>query len=331
DERQDAPAVADQGGDQRPTVPPDRGHTASSAARCAHHRGAPHKPHRRWRAVRRHPVDPARGGNEARLHHAHRGIVRGASLLRIAMLALLWGSGFLWTKLALRGLGPELVVVIRLILAAMVLTVAVRLVGGRLPAGGTTWFHLGHAAAFGNVIPYLPFSVGLQQVDSAVGGMLNATTPMWTAIIAIAATRRHQPSATSLIGVVVGLVGAVVIFAPWNAGSQFTSAGALACLLGAFSYAVGYVYIARYLADRGMTPLALSAGQLAVAAGLSLPLALLLGTDAPTWRTDAVLSMLVLGILGTGAAYVLNYRIIADDGPVAGSAVVYLLPVVAIA
>lgn len=247
------------------------------------------------------------------------------------MLALLWGSGYLWTKLALRGLGPELLVVIRLILAAMVLTIAVRLVGGRLPAGRTTWFHLANAAAFGNVIPYLLFSVGLQQVDSAVGGMLNATTPMWTALIAIAATRRHQPSVTSLIGIVVGLVGAVVIFAPWNAGSQFTSAGALACLLGAFSYAVGYVYIARYLADRGMTPLALSAGQLAVAAGLSLPLALLLGTEAPTWRTDAVLSMLVLGILGTGAAYVLNYRIIADDGPVAGSAVVYLLPVVAIA
>ena len=256
--------------------------------------------------------------------------MRGGSLLRITILALLWGSGFLWTKLALRGLSPELVVIVRLILGAIVLAVTVRLVGGRLPAGRTTWFHLAVAAAFGNVIPYLLFSAGLQQVDSAVGGMLNTTTPMWTVLIAIAATRHHRPSATSLAGVTVGLAGAVIIFAPWNAGSQFTSAGALACLLGALSFAISYVYIARYLADRGMTPLALSAGQLAAAAALSLPLALPLGAEAPIWRTDAVVSVLILGILGTGAAYVLNYRIITDDGPVAASAVVYLLPAVAI-
>jgi drug/metabolite transporter (DMT)-like permease len=71
-----------------------------------------------------------------------------------------------------------------------------------------------------------------------------------------------------LVGLALGLVGTVLIFAPWNAGSQFTSRGAVACLLAAFSYGFGYVYMGRFLAGQGHSSLTLAAGQLVAATGL---------------------------------------------------------------
>ena len=258
--------------------------------------------------------------------------MRSGGIARVAALALLWGSGFLWTKVALRGFTPEQTVVARLVLGALVLAVVVRLVGSHLPTGRTTWLHLTGAATFGNVIPYLLFAIGLQEVDSSVGGMLNATTPVWTVLIAVAANRQPRLPPAIVFGVVLGLCGTALIFAPWDSNSQFITRGALACLIGAVSYAISYVYIAHFLAGRTNSPLALSAGQLVAAAGLSLLIAVPVGDfNVPTWRTDAVVATIILGVLGTGAAYVLNYRIITDDGPVAASAVIYLLPAVAVA
>lgn len=86
----------------------------------------------------------------------------------------------------------------------------------------------------------------------------------------------------------------------------------------------------RFLTGRGIPPLMLAASQLGAATvllGLTLPFT---GLESPTWRFDAVASLLVLGALGTGAAYVLNYRIIDDEGPTAASVVTYLLPIVAV-
>jgi drug/metabolite transporter (DMT)-like permease len=256
--------------------------------------------------------------------------VRGGSVFRVAVLALLWGSGFLWTKLALRGFTPEQVVLGRLALGALVLLAVLRLVKQRLPQGRMTWFHLTLAAATGNVIPYLMMSVGLREVDSAVAGMINATTPVWTVLIALAARQGQRFSLVVGGGVVTGLAGTILIFAPWQLGSQFTSAGAMACLVAAFSYGISYVYLARFLTNRGNGPLGLSAGQLLVASALTALVLPFGGLHPPQWQPDAVISLLILGILGTGAAFVVNYRIVTDDGAIAGSAVIYLLPAVAI-
>jgi drug/metabolite transporter (DMT)-like permease len=104
----------------------------------------------------------------------------------------------------------------------------------------------------------------------------------------------------------------------------------LLCLIASASYGASYVYMARYVSTRGLSPIVLSAGQLAAATGwltFAVPVA---GLNAPEWRVDATASLLILGVLGTGAAYVLNYRIISDDGPILASTVTYLLPAVAV-
>ena len=120
-----------------------------------------------------------------------------------------------------------------------------------------------------------------------------------------------------------------MIFSPWETGSQIASLGGLACLGAAASYGVSYVYMDRYLARRGIPPLVLSASQLTAATVLLAIVFPFAGLQPVHLRWDAIAALAVLGILGTGIAYVLNYRLITDEGTTA-SVVTYLLPVVAV-
>lgn len=251
-------------------------------------------------------------------------------LLRLSALALLWGSNFLWIKIALRGFSPTQIVFIRMALGALVLVGFLLVQRGSLPRAPILWVHLAIAAVFANVAPYLLFAIGEQQVDSAVAGVLNGTTPLWTVGLAALAGVEARPGPLRLAGIGLGFMGTVVIFAPWDVRSQIMSWGGAACLLASASYGVSYAYMARFLAHRGLDALTLAASQVAAAAILSALLLPAGGLDAPRWVVDAFAAVTILGVLGTGMAYVLNYRLITDAGPTAASIVTYLLPVVAV-
>jgi len=256
--------------------------------------------------------------------------VNRATTVRMGLLALIWGSGFLWIKLGIGGLSPVEVTLSRLVLGSGVLFAVVAVRRGSLPGSPVVWAHITVAALFANAAPYLLFAVGEQHVASATAGMLNATTPLWTVLIALGTRHQHAVTARQAAGLVIGFGGAVLIFSPWQAVSGLASIGAVACLAAAACYAVSYVYMDRFLARRGIGPVVLSACQLGAA---SVWLALALGvTGAPAPRLDptVVASVLILGLIGTGAAYVLNYQIIASVGATVASTVTYLLPIVAI-
>lgn len=244
---------------------------------------------------------------------------------------MLWGSGFLLIKLALRGFTPYQVVLIQLTLGAGVLIGYLYTVKKSLPRGRQTWLHLTVAALLANVTPYLLFAIAERQIDSAVAGVLNATTPLFTVIAAVLVGHEARPARLRLIGLVVGVVGTAILLAPWRLGTQFTSWGALAALAGSLCYALGYVYMDRFLVSRRLPPVALAGGQLLAASTLALlALPIVQGWSVPAWRLDALLALLALGILGTGVAYVLNYRIITDAGASVASLVTYLLPIIAL-
>ena len=250
------------------------------------------------------------------------------STFRLALLALIWGSGFLWIAVGLRGFSPVQVTFGRLGLGALVLVPFVLVRGGRLPRDRTVWAHLTVAALVSNAIPYTLFAIAEQDVASSVAGVLNATTPLWTLLFEVSAGER-KIGRYRVAGLALGFIGTLIIFEPWQSGSDVASWAGLACLAAAASYGISYVYQHRFLTNRGLPPLTLAAGQLIAATGLlalAIPVA---GLQTPSWRADALLSVLILGAIGTGAAYVLNYRLIADEGP-AASVVTYLLPVVAI-
>jgi len=256
--------------------------------------------------------------------------VTRSALPRIALLALIWGSAFLWIKLADRGFSAVEVTLARLALGAAVLFIIVRVRREQVPRPGRLWAQIAVAALFANAVPYLLFAVAEQTVDSSTAGIINATTPLWTVVLALAV--RHQKSVTrwQAAGLAAGFAGTVLIFTPWHTAGGLFSAGALQCLAASVSYAVSYIYMDRFLARRGISPVVLSACQLAAAA-VMLAIALgVSGVQAPHVTAQSVAAIAVLGIIGTGFAYVLNYQIITSEGATVASTVTYLLPVVAI-
>src|SRR5262245_43658324 len=256
--------------------------------------------------------------------------VNRATTVRIGLLALIWGSGFLWIKLGIRGLSPAEVTFARLVLGSAVLFIVVAIQRGSLPRAPMVWMHIAVAALFGNAAPYLLFAVGEQHVASSTAGMLNDSTPLWTVVIALGTRHQRAITARQAAGLMIGFAGAVLIFSPWQTAAGLASVGAVESLAAAASYAVSFVYMDRFLARRGIGLVVLSACQLGAA---SVLLAIALGiAGAPAPRLDAtvVASILILGLFGTGVAYVLNYQIIASVGATVASTVTYLLPVVAI-
>jgi len=131
-------------------------------------------------------------------------------------------------------------------------------------------------------------------------------------------------------GLVVGFAGAVLIFTPWHTAGGLFSVGGLECLAASVSYAVSYIYMDRFLARRGSGPVVLSACQLAAAVVMLAITLAVTGAPTPHVTAESVAAIAVLGIIGTGFAYVLNYQIITSEGATVASTVTYLLPVVAI-
>ncbi|MGX1130224.1 drug/metabolite transporter (DMT)-like permease [Streptomyces glaucescens] len=250
-----------------------------------------------------------------------------ASTLRMAALALLWGSAFLWIKVALtHGLSPAQITIARCALGTAVLLLLARRAGQRLPRARATWRHLVVAALFCNALPFALFSLGQQTVDSGVAGVLNATTPLWSLLIGLLLGTDRGLGPVRLTGLLLGFAGTVLIFAPWQR-SGLLSWGAAALLAAAASYAVAFAYMGRHLGDR-RAPLALSAAQLLTATawtGLALPVAGPVDADL-----TALLAVTALGVLGTGVTFHLNYRLIADEGATTAATVGYLLPVVSV-
>jgi drug/metabolite transporter (DMT)-like permease len=251
------------------------------------------------------------------------------TLLRIAALALMWGSSFFWIKLGLGMFSPVQLVLARLVLGAAMLLLLCKLQRARLPRDRRTWGHLTVAAFFHNALPFLLFAIGETTVDSGITGVLNSTTPLWVLLAAPMMGTSSRMTGSRLAGLLVGLGGILLIFAPWQA-SGLLSWGALACLAAAASYGFAFVYEGKYLSGTSHSPYALSAGQMLLASGfllLALPAG---GFTAVHVSLGPVLAILVLGIGSTGIAFALNYQLLASEGAVAASVVGYLLPVVSV-
>jgi drug/metabolite transporter (DMT)-like permease len=256
-------------------------------------------------------------------------VISRGNLIRMALLALFWGSSFLWIKLALHGLSPLQITAVRLATGGGLVLVLCLLTRDRLPRGRRVWAHLAVAAIFGNVLPFTLFGVGERTVDSGLAGVLNATTPLWALLIGILVGTERGLTAVRVGGLLLGFAGTLLIFAPWHSAG-LASWGALAILGAAVSYGICFTYIGAFLAGRGGTPMALSAAQLLTAAGLTALILPVAGLQPVHLEPLALIAATILGVVGTGLAYVLNYRLIADEGPTNAATVGYLLPVVSV-
>ncbi|MCP3785473.1 DMT family transporter [Micromonospora sp. A3M-1-15] len=249
---------------------------------------------------------------------------------RVGVLALLWGSTFLWIELALEALTPVQVTLSRCVLGTATLLVVCLGSGRRLPRDRAIWGHLVVAAFFCNALPFALFSIGQQTVDSGVAGVLNATTPLWSLLIGIVIGSERGLRPVRLGGLLLGFAGVVLIFAPWQTTGP-VGWGALAIVAAAASYAVGFAYMGRNLVGRGVPTISLSAAQLVAATGLTsltLPAG---GLTSIEIGPKTAIAVVVLGVVATGITFHLTYRIIAAEGATNAATVGYLLPVVSVA
>ncbi|CAL9611578.1 hypothetical protein SUDANB6_05660 [Streptomyces sp. enrichment culture] len=255
---------------------------------------------------------------------------RSRAWARIGVLALLWGSTFLWIELALEALTPVQVTCSRCVLGAVTLLTACLGSGRKLPRSRAVWGRIAVAAFFCNALPFAMFSVGQQSIDSGVAGVLNATTPLWSLLIGVitGAERGLRPS--RLGGLLLGFAGVVLIFAPWRA-AETGGWGALAVVVAAGSYAVGFTFMSHFLVGKGIPTISLSAAQLIAATALTVPTLPAGGLRPIDIGPGTLIAVVILGVVATGTTFHLTYRNIAAEGATDTATVGYLLPVVSVA
>ncbi|MEA2399299.1 MAG: hypothetical protein QOK25_2855 [Thermoleophilaceae bacterium] len=241
------------------------------------------------------------------------------------LLSAIWGASFLFIKVADRAFAPLQVALLRCALGAAALLVVLVVRGDRLPRGRAAWMHLMVAGVLFNSVPFALFAFGETKVSSVVAGIWNATTPLHALLVSLAVLPEERPTRERVAGLLVGFAGVVVVLGPWS-GLGGRLVGNLACMAAAACYGLGFPYTRRYLAGRTESAVSLSAAQVMCGA-LQLALIAPWLTSAPGHvPLDSVLSILALGVAGTGLAYVLNYAVIRRAGSTIASTVTYLIP-----
>jgi drug/metabolite transporter (DMT)-like permease len=248
--------------------------------------------------------------------------------LQFLLTSVIWGSSFLFIKVLDRHWPALWVAFGRVTLGAVTLVAMAVLRRERLPADRRLWMHCLVLAALFNAAPFTLFAFGEKHVSSILAGMWNATTPLWVLVILFAGFPEERPSRGRLAGIVVGFVGVAVLLGPWRGLGGGALIGHLACAGAALCYGLGFPYTRRYLAGRPESGVVLSACQLSCAAvilALFLPLA-----HAPSTHIgfQGWGSIIALGVLGSGLAYVFNYAVVRARGSAVASTVTYVIPVV---
>lgn len=245
------------------------------------------------------------------------------SWVQFGFLAAFWGASYLFIKVALEDVfSPPMVVFLRTALAALALWPLARLDGGL----GAVRDRLGTVVVLAFVqvaAPFMLISFGEQEISSSLTGILVATAPIFTFLLAIFISQDERAHGIGLIGVAMGISGVVLLLGLDAGGGTAALIGGLMIVMASLGYAAGAFAVKRKLSD--LQPVALVTGTMAASALMAAPVAVFDLPDAAP-GIDAIGSLLALGVLGTGISFVLFYSLIADVGPAKASLVAYVAP-----
>jgi len=264
--------------------------------------------------------------------------------VKFGALALIWGSSFLLMKYALRWFAPIQIATGRILFGAVTVTLLLHLVGGRLPRSRRVWAHLLVVGLLLASLPFTLFPLGEERVASALAGIGNATTPMVTVLATAALLPAERLPGRKVVAVGVGFLGVLVIAQPWQAAGRPDLLGFAFTLVAGASYGIGWTWVRKHLAREDLGGLQLPAALLLVASAQMLVVLLTWwvlhrSTFTAPWSAVAgatggwaqpVLSLLALGVLGTGVAYLLQFDVVRAVGQQVGSLVTYVIPVVSV-
>lgn len=244
----------------------------------------------------------------------------------IVALSLIWGASFMFIRVADRQFNPAALVLFRVGLGALVLVpVALVRAGSRtvLLQTRANWLPIVLVGLINTAIPFLCFAWAETRIDSSLAAILQAAAPMFTVLIAVGVFH-ERVSGTRWFGFVAGFAGVALLVGTPGPGETLAC---LAVVLAALCYAIGSTISSRALG--GTAPLVIAAGSTVVATLIVAPFGVThLPATVPGWKECA--SVVVLGVVGTGIAYMILFALIRSAGPSRAILVTYLIPGIAI-
>ncbi|QKV19434.1 DMT family transporter [Oricola thermophila] len=245
----------------------------------------------------------------------------------LVALSVLWGGSFFFNGVAVRELPPLTIVFARVALAALVLHLVLAATGRRLPASREAWLAFAGMGVLNNVVPFTLIVWGQGQIASGVASILNATTPLFTVLVAHAFTADERLTPMRAAGVIAGFAGVAAMIGGNGLSGAVPVAAYAACLGAALSYGLSSVFGRRFRA-LGIAPLSVATGQLTMSSLMMLPL--MLAAERP-WTlavpgADTLLAVAGLATVSTALAYILFFRILAGAGATNISLVTFLIP-----
>jgi drug/metabolite transporter (DMT)-like permease len=248
-------------------------------------------------------------------------------LLMLLGLSAIWGSSFMFIKVGVEELKPSTLVAGRLVLAALTLVVIVSARMSLRTSVGQIRSHpwpFVFVALFNSVVPFWLLAWGETRIDSGLAALLQACAPLFTALLAFLFVRSERVSGDRLVGVLVGFGGVALLVGAVPSGNVL---GALAVVATGFCYAASSLAGGGFLRD--VPAVTIAFGTSAIAAVISLPFGLTqLPSSAPSWKVIG--SVVFLGVVGLGVAYVLYFALITGAGASRAILVTYLVPPMAL-
>jgi drug/metabolite transporter (DMT)-like permease len=240
----------------------------------------------------------------------------------LLVLGAIWGASYLFIKIGLRDLSPSMVAFLRIALAALVLLPVAASQGALRGVRSRAWW-LAVVGAVQVAGPFVLISAGEEEISSSLAGILVASVPLFTALLAIWVDHEERSQGLRLGGVLVGFGGVALLLGVDLGGSGSALLGGVAVVLASLGYAVGGLLVKHRLA--GLAPVGMSAAVVTASAIFLLPPALLTAPEAAP-GLGPVAAVAALGVLGTGLAFVILYRLIASIGPARAWLVTYIAP-----
>lgn len=250
--------------------------------------------------------------------------MRPQDLFELVLLAALWGASFLFMRISVPEFGPVALVAVRVALAALAL---LPLLWWRdlWPTLKQHWQPIAVVGIINSVLPFVGFTYAALSINAGLSSVFNATAPLWGAVIAWL-WLGDRPGGSRLLGLTIGFIGVAWLAwdkASFKAGAESTGLAVLACVAATLFYGIAANYTKRTL--QGVSPLAVAMGsQGAAAIALAIPAWWWWPATLPS--ATSWFSVAALGVLCTGAAYLLYFRLIAHVGPAKAISVTFLIP-----
>jgi drug/metabolite transporter (DMT)-like permease len=257
------------------------------------------------------------------------GSMKPAEWGMLILLSIFWGGSFFFVEIALRDFQPFTVVFLRVTLAALILFGVVHISGQRMPTSLSIWRAFLVMGALNNAIPFSLIVWGQTRIDSGVASILNATTPIFTVLLAHMLTPDERLTMRKFLGVLIGFFGVYIMIKPeLKDGFSWRGLGQAAVLGAALSYGFAGIFGKRF---KKTSPLVTSAGMLICSSLMIFPLAMII--DSP-WSLrpslEAAAAVFGIAVISTAMAYLLYFRILAAAGATNVLLVTFLIPISAL-